>query len=269
MSFSWKKSEENAMSDSVSLSGLYALLTQSQQQITDYLLQQEERKNKGTSSAGGEIPVDSRVFSQALSPVIERLDALGEMLGETLWERLARLEELFHRVCDTREPVSPSPQPVSVSSAVHSSVSGWETAIFGDSLAQVTEIAAERQALLQGVLAEDPDSRYFAGLLMMFQSSTPEKMALLLKDLGEAFYRWNARASFHCEMFESFLAEWVRMLCENAGLQNSVEIVRVGQRFDSSRHSSTLRGVEVTQVHGWVVLRGNGSVYSKATVDVQ
>ncbi|MDO4582759.1 MAG: hypothetical protein Q4D62_01530 [Planctomycetia bacterium] len=268
MSFSWKKLEENAVSDSVSLGGLYALLTQSQQQIADYLLQQEERKSKATGSGGSETAIDSRLFSQALSPVIERLDALGEMLGETLWERFSRLEEQLNRVGNGRESV-PSPPSQTSTSVPAASVSGLESAIFGESLMGVPEIAGERQALLQGVLANDVDSRYFAGLLMMFQSSTPEKMVLLLKDLGEAFYRWNAHAPYHCEMFESILAQWAQMLCESVGLPNSVEIVRVGQRFDSSRHSSTSRGVEVTQVHGWVVLRGNGSVYSKALVDVQ
>lgn len=268
MSFSWKKPEENAASDSLSLGSLYALLTQSQQQIADYLLRQQEMKNRETASGTGEVTLDSRVFSQALSPVIERLDALGEMLGENLWERLAQLEEHLSHLSESRNDV-PSPPSSPAPPAANASLSAWEAAIFGESLVQVPEIANERHILLQGVSSHDPDCLYLAGLLMMFQSSTPEKMVLLLKDLGEAFYRWDARLPCHSEMLESVLAQWAQMLCENAGLQNSVEIVRVGQRFDNGRHSSTSRGVEITQVHGWVVLRGNGSVYSKATVDVQ
>jgi hypothetical protein len=65
---------------------------------------------------------------------------------------------------------------------------------------------------------------------------------------------------------EESLVRWLRRTCEAAGIFNSVELVHPGERFDSTRHSAATRGVEITQVQGWVVLRDNGKVYTKATV---
>ncbi len=144
-----------------------------------------------------------------------------------------------------------------------------DKAIFGE-MALEPSINNERQYLLQGILAHDAVCSYFGGILMMFQSSVPDKMVLLLKDLGEAFYRWtNSMPGNNFEQFEDVLARWAQWQCESAGLPNHIETVMIGQRFDASRHNSISRGVTITQVHGWVVLRGNGSVYSKALVDVQ
>lgn len=143
------------------------------------------------------------------------------------------------------------------------------SAIFGN-LVQDASIHGELEYLLRGIQERDPASSYFVGVILMFQSSAPDKMVLLLKDLGEALYRWvNALPENDLEHFQEVVVGWAQWLCENAGLQNRIELVRSGQRFDATRHNSTARGVTVTQVHGWVVLRGNGSVYSKALVDVQ
>ena len=113
------------------------------------------------------------------------------------------------------------------------------------------------------------EAKYFAGLWLMFQSAATEKKALLLKDLGEAFYRWTATLPNGPEALEAVFVPQVQAVCEQAGLQNSLELVRVGQRFDNTRHTSLSRGVEVVRVKGWVVLRSNGSVYAKALVDVR
>lgn len=144
-----------------------------------------------------------------------------------------------------------------------------DKAVFGE-MALEPSIQNVRQYVLQGILAHDAVCSYLGGILMMFQSSTPEKMVLLLKDLGEALYRLvNSLPESDLEQFEDSVARWAQWLCESAGLQNRIELVHPGQRFDSARHNSALRGVTVTQVMGWVILRGNGSVYSKALVDVQ
>lgn len=174
------------------------------------------------------------------------------------------------------QSVSPSSAD-SVGSAVSKPVSARQSAdlaqldkaVFGE-MALEPSIQNERQYILQGILAHDAVCSYLGGILMMFQSSAPDKMVLLLKDLGEAFYRWvNSMPENNFEQFEDVLARWAQWLCESAGLPNHIETVMPGQRFDAARHNSVSRGVTVTQIHGWVVLRGNGSVYSKALVDVQ
>jgi hypothetical protein len=65
------------------------------------------------------------------------------------------------------------------------------------------------------------------------------------------------------------LADWLNELTEAAGLPNSIQLVRPGDRFDSNRHVARGRGVKIVAVHGWVVLRDNQRVYTKANVSVQ
>ena len=52
-------------------------------------------------------------------------------------------------------------------------------------------------------------------------------------------------------------------------MSNTIELVHPGERFDSTRHNASQRGVEITQVLGWIVLRDNGKVYTKASVAVK
>ena len=164
-------------------------------------------------------------------------------------------------------PIPPVAPPVLVSTGVD--FSEIERAFLGPELAANGAIASERQQLVDGLLRGEPEAKYFAGLWLMFQSAATEKKALLLKDLGEAFYRWTATLPNGPEALEAVFVPQVQAVCEQAGLQNTLELVRVGQRFDNTRHTSLSRGVEVVQVKGWVVLRSNGSVYAKALVDVR
>lgn len=53
------------------------------------------------------------------------------------------------------------------------------------------------------------------------------------------------------------------------GLGNTIELVNVGDRFDIARHNASERGAVITAVQGWVVLRDNGKVYTKANVSVK
>ena len=94
-------------------------------------------------------------------------------------------------------------------------------------------------------------------------------MAPLLKEIGEAFYRWQPKAQPGANRMEDALVAWLQRACEDAGIGNSIELVDPGERFDSSRHSADGRGVEIIEVRGWIVLRDNGKVYTKATVAVR
>ncbi len=308
----------------VTLSGLYGMVEDAQKQIAEYLLKREAElrsaaKDGGATVAAGVVSgaaaLDPRQISQMLSPVIERLDAIGEMLAEQggggaggsavaadtgalerlMTERFNRLEaymtgntpeplegamENHHALQNHAQPSHPEPeyhepphQPqYAASHGGHGGGGGdgaWEEAIFGPYLAGNRTLTAYRQSLLQGIRHGDMNSRYFAGVLMMFQAAAPDKMVLLLKDLGEAFYRWSPKRGIDPDAMEVSLQEFATQACERAGLPNSIELVHPGQRFDSARHNATSRGVEVTNVLGWVVLRGNGSVYAKATVEVR
>ncbi|MDO4550973.1 MAG: hypothetical protein Q4C96_06950 [Planctomycetia bacterium] len=324
----------------VTLSELYAKVEEAQNQIAKYLLNREAELYDGATKTAGmsrdsvsAMPVDKRQFSEMLLPVIERLDAIGEMLAarvenhfsseskssdvelyHMLTERFNRLEgflkgnpsevsygeetdssaeerplnnQQFSDTEDSRRDFSHykvreefhgsenhgHPEPKVFSSPV-SGFSGrgkenWAEAVLGKTLANNPVLASECRALLNGILQGDVNSRYFAGVLMMFQASPAEKMVLLLKDLGEAYYRWAPKRDMQPVAMEVALKEFAQQMCDSVGLSNMIELVHPGQRFDSSRHNATSRGIEVTQVLGWVVLRGNGSVYAKATVGVQ
>jgi len=70
---------------------------------------------------------------------------------------------------------------------------------------------------------------------------------------------------------ETALAAWLKETCAEAGIANIIELGNPGERFDSTRHTASTRGggVEITEVLGWIVLRDNGKVYTKATVAVR
>jgi hypothetical protein len=149
-------------------------------------------------------------------------------------------------------------------------VSGdWQQAILGPELCGNPGLSKPRQELLCEVLAGEPAACGLAGTLMIFRSAPAEKMAPLLKEIGEAYYRWRPRAGGKVADMEQALAAWLQRACEQSGMSNSIELVHPGERFDSTRHNSPRPGVEITQVLGWIVLRDNGKVYTKASVAVK
>ena len=122
--------------------------------------------------------------------------------------------------------------------------------------------------LLDGFLAKDKPSSGLLGLMLQFHSSAPDKMPMLLKDIGEAYYRWQPKLQDDAP-FERALANYLCACCEAVGIKNSIDLVSIGSRFDSTCHNATARGVVITNVRGWIVLRDNGKVYTRALVDVQ
>lgn len=141
--------------------------------------------------------------------------------------------------------------------------------ILGQDLCANGSLSVYRDELLDGFLRGDRASAGLIGAMIEFQSSTPERMPRLLQDIGEAYYRWHPKRGQGADPFERALAHYVCALCEANGIKNTIELVETGQRFDSGRHNSNSRGVEITEVKGWVVLRDNGKVYTRAAVEVQ
>jgi hypothetical protein len=104
------------------------------------------------------------------------------------------------------------------------------------------------------------------GYLLAFRSADQERKPKLLKELGEAFYLW--KPDGNPRLLEP-LIQWVHATLDRAGINNRIEVVQVGDRYDMQRHNAKDRGAEVSSVAGWVVLRDNGKVYSKANVAVR
>jgi hypothetical protein len=198
--------------------------------------------------------------------------ALG-CLGETVEARFAALAD---RPRQQPAAASPNPQaaPVALVQAapaalVPTAAADWQRAILGRELAEYPGLEAERRQLFAGFLRGEPAACGLAGQLLLFQSASAERMPPLLKDIGEAYYRWQPKTQSRPGILEQALVRSLQRTCEAAGIANTIELVGPGERFDSTRHNASMRGVEITEVHGWVVLRDNGKVYTKAAVSVK
>jgi hypothetical protein len=145
----------------------------------------------------------------------------------------------------------------------------WQEALLGGELAHNPALNLDKNHLLNGVLGGDPGACGLVGSLLLFRSAAADKMPPILKDIGEAFYRWQPKTSNRSSELEKALSDWLMRACEQAGMANTIELVSPGERFDSLRHNASRPGVEITQVLGWIVLRDNGKVYTKASVAVK
>jgi hypothetical protein len=145
----------------------------------------------------------------------------------------------------------------------------WQKALLGPELSADPVIVLERKQLLRDLLAGEPAATSLVGLLLVFRAATAERMPMLLKDLGEAFYRWQPRSKDRASELEKSLASWATRTCHESGVPTSIVLVHCGEHFDSARHVAAMPGVEVAEVLGWIVLRENGKVYTKARVAVR
>jgi hypothetical protein len=218
---------------------------------------------------------DGQAIAAALKPVEDKIVLVGKHAAAQN-QAIAQLQELVNRgfkyLADQLAPKEAKPEQPAVAAAPQPAAGGnrpWEEAILGPDLAAVAAIAPARQQLIGGVLSGDPAARALSGQLLLFRSAPVERLAPLLKDVGEAYYRWQPKTKAVSNPVEEALAAWLQRTCEAAGIHNSIELVNPGERFDSLRHNASSRGVEITEVLGWVVLRDNGKVYTKAAVAVR
>ena len=142
----------------------------------------------------------------------------------------------------------------------------WEQTVFGAELAANRALAADRAELIEGMLSGDDTAAALAGQLLIFNAASAERMPQLLKDVGEAYYAWRPHTSGGDDPLRDALIAYLASRCEAVGVFNSIELVRPGDRFDQKKHNSKHRGGEIDGVFGWVVLRDNGNVYTKASV---
>jgi len=211
--------------------------------LRDAVQQQESMVSTALAQLQTQIQSEFQEMARLMSPLGDRLQVLAGQ--QTLaWEENA----------SRQAPLSNT---------------AWERVILGSDLTARSAVAAERQSLIDGMLRGDPRACALAGQLLVFQSSPAERLPQLLKDIGEAYYRWQPKRCPGTPAMEEALAQWLQRCCEEAGLSNTIELVHPGERFDVSRHHAASRGIEITEVHGWIVLRDNGKVYTKAMVSVR
>ena len=141
--------------------------------------------------------------------------------------------------------------------------------MFGEQLCESASLAKDRKTLMDGVQRRDANAIGLASRLMLVQVASSDEVPSLLKEIGEAYYRWRPKTIDSQDAFEEALAASLRQRVAAVRLRNAIDLVRVGDRFDSSRHVTSDRGVEVTEVRGWVVLRENGKALTKASVSLR
>ena len=202
-----------------------------------------------------------------LKQLIAALGHVGELVAAANKEILAGLAQREVQLEHLAEMLGPQSAPASELAEV--ALADWERAILGDELAGQPGLAFQRSQLLSGVLEGNAAARALAGQLLVFRAAPAERLPPLLKEIGEAYYRWQPKARPGNSPFEESLAGWLQRTCEAAGLHNTIELVHPGERFDAARHNASSRGVEIAEVLGWVVLRDNGKVYTKASVAVR
>jgi len=221
-------------------------------------LQRIESKLESLAARGGG-PDDST--NQALAELRQGITEQKESLCGAFRQLRQRVDDGLGELAEYIRPEEPEADASGPASS-----GDWQRAIIGRELAEHPALGFQRQQLLNGVLQGEAGACALAGQLLVFQSAPAEKMPQLLKDVGEAYYRWQPKTGAGSNAVEEALIGWLKKACEDAGIGNTIELVHPGQRFDSARHTASARGVEITEVYGWIVLRDNGRVYTKANV---
>jgi hypothetical protein len=199
---------------------------------------------------------------------------LAEIL-EVIRPHVEKIEEGFTAIRVTLDALaghvggSPSPPPVARPEPIV--VSGgdggnWSGILFGENLHAEPSISHLSGSLVADVHAGDCQAIALAGQVMTFRTGSAEQKARLLKDVGEAFYAWKPEGD---DRLLLPLIAWIHAELDAVQLGNRIMVVQVGDRYDMQRHHAKQPGVEVADVYGWIVLRENGKVFSKASVAVK
>jgi len=266
------------------------LLDQTNDSMTAYLLRRESQA-VASGEQGGAVALFERIetlakkldqLSEAIPPqaapvddaVVSALGRLSDAIAEQREAVAGSLHELRRRVDDGLAELTKRLWPVQeakqeAEADVPATSDDWLHAILGAMLAKDPSLDSQRRQFVQDILSDHVGACSLAGQLLVFQSTSPEKMPTLLKDIGEAYYRWQPKRSAGNRPMEEALAAWLQRACDNAGISNSIALVHPGERFDATRHTASGRGVEITEVFGWIVLRDNGKVYTKAGVAIK
>jgi hypothetical protein len=222
---------------------------------------------------------------QLLAELRRRLLSDETQVAELFGELRQQVDAIARQVAEAPQRPAPAaasvpvkPEPIAVrrdplgfldQSPQRADAGGLEALIFGPELCGDSSLAGERERMLADMAGGEPAALTLGGAIVQFRGATVERMPQLLKDIGEAWYAWQPHSSEGPDPLRDTLTRWLERKCDAAGVPNTIELVRPGDRFDSKRHHARQPGVEVIAVGGWVVLRDNGKVYTKATVTVK
>ena len=204
-------------------------------------------------------------------------EPLRDATAAELFRRLERLQTSLRYLCEqlALEPESClpiealPPEPASETRGGQAAT-GWEQIVLDDQFATEPKQANSRQRFLRDVWQGNAAARILAGQLMIIRAAEQSELPEMLRHVGEAYYRWCPRTvDTPQDPLEPALAQWLNQRVQKAGLPNSIQLVQPGERFDSTRHNATSRGVEVIEVGGWVVLRDRTKVYTRANVTLR
>jgi len=168
--------------------------------------------------------------SETLGPLLLQLQGTITEQKEAL---AAAFRQLWQRVdqglAEIAQYVRPPETDDSAGTAAGSAE--WQQALFGREIAEHPALAFQRQQLLNGLLENNAAACALVGQLLVFQSAPPEKMPPLLKEIGEAYYRWHPKTKPGANKMEEILVDWLKKTCDVAGISNTIELVHPGERF--------------------------------------
>ena len=216
------------------------------------------------SSIGGAAAPPDASLTAAVGHLGNEIHQHTQTVAGTVAQLQQRLDAGFQYVLEQLRPPEPDQSDAGPTSSAE-----WQRIVLGAQLAEHPGLDFQRQQLLGGLVDGDPGACSLIGQLLVFRSTTSEKRPALLKEIGEAYYRWQPKAAGGSNPMETALVGWLKETMQEAGISNTIELVHPGERFDSTRHTAASRGVEIAEVRGWIVLRDNGKVYTKANVAVR
>ncbi len=219
-------------------------------------------KNAAVTAAAGEAkntPVTAG-GDQLLTVMNQRFDQLTSEVND--------LSETTARLIAFQEFAQKPPAVSELVDASESSLNDcvWEQIILGEDLCNDDSLDDVRTQLMDDVLAGNPSARALAGQMLLAHSAITEEYPDRLRLVGEAFYAWRPRSVTGDDLFESALAASLTRRAEALGLPHSIQLVLPGARYDNSRHVASIDGIEVVAIHGWIVVRDQRDVYTKASV---
>jgi len=141
-------------------------------------------------------------------------------------------------------------------------------ALLGGALMDDPKVAGYSRQLVRGARECVQPALALLAKLMMFRAVRGEEGLPLLREIGEAYYHWAASLGAEPEPWRDALIAWLVGECASMGVAHRIELTRIGDRFDRDRHQAANTGTEIATAGGWIVLRANGSVYTKALVIV-
>ncbi len=150
----------------------------------------------------------------------------------------------------------------------------WRAAALGDELVNDASSRAHCDELVHDLLNGQSLAVSLLGHWMTFRAASPDRLPLLMRQIGEAYYAWRPREQSGPSEEDGLELALVRAMnarCERASVRNRVELIRQNTRFDPVRHEPDggSGGTTVVAVRGWLVLKADNSVFYRAKVSVR